>query len=231
MEKMLEYQEIDKQLFQIQKQLGMSNSKKSTDSIQNEMSKLSNQIAEIENKAKRHYEIFNELQTQIEKNLKNVEILNNQKIDALDEKGLDNFQEKSNIVKKNITILEQNMLSLQKSIQKELEEYAKLNSQLKSMIESNNVLKVQKEEKSKELEPQIEELKNKLSTLQKSLDKNLFEKYLKRRNDNMMPVFVPLQNDRCGYCRMSLPVATVKKIQDGDMVECEQCRRYIFDEK
>ena len=67
-----------------------------------------------------------------------------------------------------------------------------------------------------------------LKKLEPELDATMFAKYKALKHDNVFPAFVPLQVNRCGYCRVELPMAKVNQLKTNDFITCEQCRRLIY---
>ena len=77
-------------------------------------------------------------------------------------------------------------------------------------------------------EEQIAEIEAGLSGIEKEIPTALFEKYNKKKQDKIFPVFVPEMNNSCGGCMMELPSAQIEKLAKEGFLECENCRRIIF---
>ena len=56
----------------------------------------------------------------------------------------------------------------------------------------------------------------------------LMEKYLKKRADKLFPIFVPLNGKVCGACNMELATSEISKINNGEIIECEFCRKLLY---
>ena len=78
------------------------------------------------------------------------------------------------------------------------------------------------------LQPKIDELTETLSKMEKDLNKEDFAKYKQLKNDNIFPVFVPINEKVCSACRMEVPSAKLDKLKNEKYIACEQCRRLIY---
>lgn len=228
MEKILEYQRIDGKLFNLEKQLNESKHRKTMDDAKNNASSTKEKMIQIETEAQNLYQTYLELNKSIEKNLKNAEILNSQKIDNMPLEKLNIFSDNSNQVGKNLVILQKKATNLQNNIQSLLKEFNKLNQMAKQLKDQYAKAKELYDKEETKLAGEIETLKNELSALQNSLPKELFDKYQKIRKDRIYPVFIPLKDKICGACGMEMPSVVVDSIKSGALIECEHCRRILY---
>lgn len=228
MEKMLEYQKLDGELFKLEKQLNESKYKVQMNETKEFASQAKDKMLQMEIEAKKYYDAYLDLQKVIEVNLKNVEILNKQEIAEMDLDKLKIFTEKSDLVSKNLSVLQKKLYSLQTSIQQHLVNFKKIKKDVETAKAKFAKAKEMYDSESQKIKPQMDEIKNKLETLQKGVSDSLLDKYQKSRKDKIYPVFVPLVEKRCGACRMELPSALLDSVKAGNMLECEQCRRIIF---
>ena len=79
-----------------------------------------------------------------------------------------------------------------------------------------------------EVEPKIKKLQTSLKEKEKSLDKELYEKYKNLRKDGIFPIVVELRDNTCGGCGMGLASNTLERIKQKGYIQCEQCRRIIY---
>jgi len=228
MERMLEYQKLDGELFKLEKQLNESKFR----AEMNEAKEIANQAKEkmiqMEIDAKKYHDAYNDLQKSIEVNLKNVEILNKQDINEMDLEKLKIFTEKSDLVGKNLSLLQKKLYNLQITIQQHLVAFNKTTKSVQTAKAQFAKAKEQYDNECEKIKPQLDKIKEQLLVLQKGVAEDLFDRYQKARKDKIYPVFVPLVDKRCGACRMELPSALLDSIKTGKMLECEQCRRIIF---
>ena len=95
----------------------------------------------------------------------------------------------------------------------------------KSSMQVNQILK---DFERSTIEPQIEQIKSQLASLEKQVEPRLMARYKQARHDGIFPVFVSLENNSCGGCRMELSAAYKNKLKEQGYVECEQCKRLIY---
>ena len=88
-------------------------------------------------------------------------------------------------------------------------------------------LKVDYENESKVKKEQLEQQRTRVKALEGSVDPGLMAEYLAIKKHTTPPV-VRLQYGQCSGCNTSLPSATLSKIRNGTLVECETCGRMII---
>ena len=104
-----------------------------------------------------------------------------------------------------------NVKRLTKSAQAQYAEYGK----------KYNDLKASKKEERDAIEAELAKLKAKV-------DPALMERYLKKRSEKIYPVVYELNGEVCGACNMQLSMSELSKLKNGEIIECDQCRRLIY---
>lgn len=67
-----------------------------------------------------------------------------------------------------------------------------------------------------------------METVERQVDPTFLAKYKKARVHHNMPV-VPVVNEKCSGCNMSIPMAVIKKLNSQETVmECENCGRILY---
>ena len=67
-----------------------------------------------------------------------------------------------------------------------------------------------------------------MERIERQVDPAFLTKYNRARLHHNMPV-VPVVNDKCSGCNMSLPMAVIKKLTGQDTImECENCGRLLY---
>lgn len=67
-----------------------------------------------------------------------------------------------------------------------------------------------------------------MDTVERQVDPTFLAKYKRARVHHNMPV-VPVINDKCSGCNMSIPMAVIKKLNSQETVlECENCGRILY---
>jgi len=88
------------------------------------------------------------------------------------------------------------------------------------------------DQKAEQYRERMDELKAKLAKIAPKLkDAKLTEHYKRMREDKKMPVFVNfnLSGKSCGKCGMELVYGELAKLKEpGDWIECSNCRRILY---
>ena len=67
-----------------------------------------------------------------------------------------------------------------------------------------------------------------METVERQVDPTFLAKYKRARVHHSIPV-VPVVNEKCSGCNMSLPMAVIKKLTSQETVlECENCGRILY---
>ncbi len=67
-----------------------------------------------------------------------------------------------------------------------------------------------------------------METVERQVDPTFLAKYKRARVHHSMPV-VPVVNEKCSGCNMSIPMAVIKKLNSQEVVlECENCGRILY---
>ena len=88
-------------------------------------------------------------------------------------------------------------------------------------------LKVEYEEESKARKVELDAQRAKAKALESAVDPEILEEYNTIKRHTSPPV-VRLSYGQCSGCNTSLPSATLAKIKNGNLVECETCGRMII---
>lgn len=84
------------------------------------------------------------------------------------------------------------------------------------------------DEEAENAKPELESARTKMLEAAKEVDPELLERYKKIKGHHTAPM-ARVENDQCSGCNMSLPMATIKRVNTGtDIVECENCGRILY---
>ncbi len=124
--------------------------------------------------------------------------------------------------------------SLEKELNRMATDSASYDKQLRSVrVEAAKAkqafdqLKVDYENESKVKKEELEQQRARVKNLEKSVEPDLMAEYMAIKKHTTPPV-VRLQYGQCSGCNTSLPSATLSKIRNGALVECETCGRMII---
>lgn len=231
MNKILEYQKIDGDLLQIEKEIKVSQAQKTIDRENNVANDARNKMKDLDKKAEELLKEFNSLREIMNDNVKNIEILEKQKIEMQDKSRVRKLYDNIKNVNNNLGVIENRLKTITNQI----------DSVLKSFNSARKTIEVSKEKKkraqqeldnvSKKYETKIEELSAKLATIAKDTDAKMLEIY-KRLRDAKYPPFVQVYDEdgqnRCGGCKSIIPVGRMDALKSNGHIECENCHRVIY---
>ena len=70
----------------------------------------------------------------------------------------------------------------------------------------------------------------KLAELAKDISAEAMEKYKSKRKEKLFPIMCKVNDKRCSFCGMDLPIVDVNRLTSGGMIECDSCHRIIYKE-
>lgn len=228
MKKILEYQTLDAERIALSKEIESSKEH----AVLNEMGalykKMQGKLIELENQAKSLNDEYTKAFATYEKNLEKVKELTNADLAKQDKEKLEADLADANKISSDLFMLERKLNQILVSINSTLKEFETAKKQGLQARATYAKAKDSLEALKTKLAPQQAKLEKELKALQAGLDKELFTKYQSHTKDGIFPVFVPLKDGRCGYCRVEVPMAKANSLTDKDVIVCEQCRRFIY---
>ncbi len=120
-----------------------------------------------------------------------------------------------------------NIVAEAEKINKQFEDYrAKLPSAKKQYAEAKDAF----EELRKRREPEIIEIQRKKAELEKSIDSQILNVYKDlKKQEVKYPYLVKLEGtNRCGGCRMEMPMEKLSDLDKKGFIKCESCHRIIY---
>lgn len=229
LEKILEYQNLDSELFSAENELAKSTDRERALEIQQVMKAQHSKLIELENEAKRvnaayaeaikKYAEFKEKLTKLENELANAKEENV----AVYEKAYKDFTQISNS-------LEREIANIYAEVQQISKDYEEIIRKSKTDREKFDKYKMAYAKLKAEKEPKIAEFKAKLAELSKKVDGELMALYKQKRESHLFPIFVELHDNKCSGCRMVVSASKLTEMskQKFGLIECENCGRYIF---
>ena len=228
---LLNYQTVDAKLRQIEKKLSESDerkkaltAKKYLESVDENVNKLDDRAAELmatyENSTAQQLKL-EEQQAEIIESLES----------AQDEKQVQYLIKKAEELISKIKSLGAQAKKIEEEIQSILKEYSKIKStakaaqaQYKENAEKYNALKESVRSEKEAVEKELEVLKA-------GVDSTLMERYLKKRAGKIYPVLYEVRGNVCGACNMELSMSELNKLKNGEIIDCDQCGRLIYQSK
>lgn len=228
---LLNYQTADAKLRKIEKTLSESeerkkavSAKKYLEGVEDSVNKLDDRAAELSatyEAATAEQLKLQEQQAEIAESIEN----------AADEKEIVFLLKKADELIGKIKTLGAKATKIADEIQVVIKEYSTIKNttkaaqvQYKENAEKYNALKESVKAEKDAVEKELDELKSKV-------DVSLMDRYLKKRNNKIYPVIYAARGNVCGACNMELPMSEINRLKNGEVIDCENCGRLIYQDK
>lgn len=225
----LNYQEIDKQLYKLERELAACDERKEYVKVKKFLETAPEKLDALEVKAKSLRAEADELVKQYERaedTLKEFEHL-----DELVDGGADIafYKKKAQTIvdvlkklKADLTALMNNIKATDAEFQKMKKQVLAVEKQAPEVAQKYKAVKASKDAERKEIE-------EKLAMLAKDVSAELMAVYQTKRKEKIFPVVGQLNAGRCPFCSMEPPLAARNKLSSGGTLECDNCHRLIFE--
>lgn len=136
-------------------------------------------------------------------------------------------------VRKKMSEIERKLAEVKPRADKTIKDYKTGQDKGKKMRDEYNSAKEALEQLRKSKEPIVNELKAKLTELEKDIDPKLMELYNALKAESKYPAFVEaLPGERgtysCRGCGIGLPQKLKSELEDKGFCRCETCRRIVY---
>lgn len=226
----LEYQETDKKLYAIEREISSSAERKKYVKTKKFLQSASERLDALEAKAKQ----CKSQEAELAKNCLAAEeqLAEFSHIDELVQEGGD-----VSFYKKNAFALMEKLKKCEEALEQLKAEISETDKEFKTL--KKQVIAAQKEYEEAQTqynalkaskEAETSGLKAELKKLAANVDENLMSEYAAKRKEKIFPVVGKLQDDRCPFCSMGLSIAAQEKLKNGGMSECDDCHRILYGE-
>lgn len=226
LEKMLQYQEIDKKAKNIKDLLQNSECKKKMQECKAFFGGVDEKVALLDNEACSIAIKVENLQKSFEENTGKIDEYSELIDTCEDNKELEYLMGKVSKLKSAINEIQTQITSLKKESVVIINKYKKLretSDSLKAEYLSNKAeyekLKESKKDEMKQIEDQLKEM-------EKDLDKKFLSDY-KEVRAQYFPVLVKLNGNSCGYCGMELSQSALNSAGENLYIKCDECHRLL----
>lgn len=226
-EKFLEYQRLDADLVKLERQLLGDPDKQNTAKLLSVIKNLQAKLIELDAEAEKSTKEFQRLSDEYDKKKDLLASLSSKK-DATTDEIQDNISKLNSLVSQ-LSNMERILSSKAEQVSTILKNFDNYKNSIVTNKEKYKLYKDKSTATENTLLPQIEKLKQQLSSMEKDLEPKLLSHYKQLRQSNVWPVFVPLRSNSCGGCAMGLSSALISKLHSNGYIECEQCGRFIYD--
>lgn len=227
-QELLNYQETDKQLRDIESLLSNSEERKRALTAKKFLDGVTENVNKIDDKAKALYEQYQNALDALKNYQEQMEELKEglNDIDKLLE--LNYFQKKSEQLLAAVKRTNQLVISLNEQMQAVIKEYSLVKNNAKTAQAQYNENAVKYNDLKASFQDKKQAIEAKLEGLKKKIDQVLMNKYLAKRANKIFPVVYEVTSHTCGACNMQLSMVELNKLKNGEVIECDQCGRILY---
>lgn len=227
-QELLKYQEIDASLKKIENELADSPERKKAITAKKYLDGVEENVNKLDDKAGN---LSAEYQAKLEE-LNKFKELEQELVSALNE--IDDQAQAGYLIKKaeeliaKIKSVNAEINNLSNAVSAVMKEYVNIKNTTKAaqLQYNENGKKYNEFKASKQAEKT--EIEQQLATLKAKVDPKLMEMYLQKRANKIYPVVYEVSNSVCGACSMSLSLSELNKLKNGEVIECDQCGRILY---
>ena len=231
-ENILKYQKADKGLVDIENRLKKSPYKVKEAELQNTKKKASADYRDQELRGQKFLKDFENIKKNFEITEKKLKEILSKDVANMSLQELERTQAVKEKIEHNLKILQKMFKELDDGISSVTSERIKTVSIVNDSNAKIGVCKKKIEEEQESLLPEKAKIEKDLKALEKEVDSETMEKYRKKRQDGIFPVFVELEmGSYCGFCRMEQPKVALSHLKENGIITCEHCKRYIYSPK
>lgn len=225
---LLAYQEVDAKLKKLESELSGSEERKKAVSAKKYLDGVEENVNKLDSKALDLSVAFSEAVKNQEK-LKEQEGELAKAIEGVaDQTEAEYLLKKAGEILAKLKALDEEIAKLTGDIQAVIQEYNTIKATTKAAQvqyteygKKYNELKASKKEEKDKIESELNEIK-------KKVDPALMERYLKKREEKLYPILFEVTGEFCSCCNMELSLADLSKLKNGEVIECDQCRRLLY---
>lgn len=227
-EEILAYQRKEKELIDIEKELGKSDERRHIAKARNFLNDIDKNISGMEQRAATLNGTFNKLNEKI-KSLES-EIAEYSKL-----LGTSKGEEEINYYLKKVAKLDENLnnaigeanqiVADVKTLLISFDDYKKKVKQAKDEYEK---YRIKFDELKGTKKGEMDKITKELKELSQKVPKELMERYKKIRERKIFPAIVHANGNTCSGCRMELSMKKMSELNNNGITECEECGRIIY---
>ncbi len=224
---LLEYQKLDGELRKIDLELGATEEKKKLNQAKVIMRNAELRIAAQDKRAVELKQLRDSLIARVDETSKAIAEYSD--VEELVEGGGD-----VSFYKKSAQQLMDRVRAMKAELNGMLDEIEKLTAEYKKLMEQGKQMNKQRKEYSEKYKEVQSRYADTVASLTKQMEETarkippeMLERYKQKRNEKVFPVLVPLNGDMC-VCGMDLPLAQRNRLAGGNVIECENCHRFIY---
>lgn len=225
----LAYQDEERKLIKIQRELKESVEAKKVMKIRKENSEYIEELTKLDNMASINMKAYERCEENLVVLTKEFEEIKGAIADVDDIKECEFYVKKLNELQGKIEAVSRDLDRYSRDIEngvKTAQNYhAKVISTGSNYVKANNAFKELKNSKAGE----VKLIQDNMNSLREKCESKLVEIYDKERKANLFPVFVKFQEpNKCQGCGMDFTNDVVDKLKKDQIVECPNCGRIMY---
>lgn len=230
-EKLLAYQEEDKKLFAVERQLKDCEARKNGVKARKFLSTVSETLAGIEAKSNELCNLYATLVEELEHIKEDNAEFSTIAEGVTEEKEIEYLAGKADELARKLEELMKKVLRTENEMNEVARQYARLRKETMFYQELLKTSGEEYEKIKKPLEPEIKKIESELKVLAKDIPAELMAKYADKRKDKRFPIVYGLKEKEChcGACGTELSMKQLDRLKKDDaLAECENCRVLLF---
>lgn len=227
-EKMLQYQETDRELREIEVALLSSEERKKTASAKKFLDTVNESVVRMDKRAEELSRIYESLIEEYRALEEASGEFQGAADGVADENEADYLKKRADEILSKMRVLEGKIAKLKEESEQIVAQYGALKKKTREAKEQYSAYGQKYKELKASKQAETERIEAELTALEKEIDPELFARYRAKRKDKMYPVLYRLDGELCSHCRMSLSMVDINRLNNGEVIECDNCRCLIY---
>lgn len=229
MKTILEIQKLDKKISDYQREVEKCPASIEFNNYKKVMQEGKARFAQLEAQANEIIKIFNRSNNKYDKVKGNTEILKKRNSATLNLQNASNLISEANAMVGELSEENRRVEELVRKAEEIVRKSAELSNKLQEAKIRANAIKLKIEQKRQEVAPKIIEIEQKIKELEpKVKDTARYEQYKQLKEKIKIPIFVNIEDNFCGGCKVELPLNFIERLKEKTMLPCDHCGRIIM---
>lgn len=225
----LNYQEIDRKLFQLERELAGSPERKKYAKLKKYMEVASEKLDALDAKAEslRHEAASLEEKYAVTE----AALVEFDHMEELVEEGgadLAFYKKKALMHLDRMKKLKSDIAALEESIKETDKEFKELKAEVIAKQEEYKAAKEEYAALKDSKEGEKNAIEAELAKAAVGIDPAVLAQYKTKRKEKIFPIYSQLFSGRCSCCNMEPPIAAQSKLSGGATIECDNCHRILY---
>lgn len=227
----LDYQKLDTQLRQIEKQLGESPERIKSRQLSNFLRDSTDELKKMDARANELNFLVSNLTASFNEKSELLEEYENEVEKLIDRNELSYLGKKVAELAKALAATEREINAILSEIDDMTKKYETHRERVPAAKKQYVEYKTAFDEQVAARSDEVMAIRKQMSEVEAQLDPEVITRFKQLKAQNIYPPFVPLSGAaRCGGCQMEMSGASVGRIDMRGFVECENCHRIIYKE-